>query len=176
MTCMRCGRDIDEIEAQFCPYCGAPQRQEQTAVRKPSPTGQWWRLLLPVLALIGSLSPWMKIMGPSHNTIALWNAYNLSPISWLWLVLDVAAAFMAAMWTSIRPGWWRSAWYLFGAVSFGVSTSGFIFVRVAAHVSSLLGAPSPLTLDYGLYLFTIITGLWTLLAWKESHHDTLASR
>ena len=172
MACVRCRKEIHETEARFCPYCGTFQHKNNTTVSAPSHIWKWWRLLLPILALIGSLVPWVRILGPSRTAMAVWNAYSLSPISLAWLVLDLAAVLMALRWST--QGWdrWHSTWHLFGAVSFGVSTSAFVFVRVAAQISSLLGALSPLTLDYGIYLFTAITGLWTLLAWNDLRHRT----
>ncbi len=165
MTCISCGRTIGDADARFCPYCGTLQNQGTSALFRTAPVAKWWRLLLPVLALIGSFSPWVRVVGPTRNTMAQWDAYGLTLISWIWLVWDLAAVILAITWASIRSGWLRALWYLFGTVSFGVSASGFIFVRVASHVSSLLGAPSPLKLDYGLYVFTLITGVWTLTAW-----------
>ncbi len=162
MTCRSCGKDVFDKNPHFCPHCGHPWYQESRW--GPAASAPGWRVIFPVTALIGSFLPWVQVMGPSHNILAIWNAYRLSPLTWIWLIGDAACILVAMAGRKIKPVWVTQAWYLFGSLSFGVATAGFIFVRVAARVSSILGAPSPLNLHYGVYLFTVITGIWTLVA------------
>ncbi|PSR22620.1 MAG: hypothetical protein C7B45_06075 [Sulfobacillus acidophilus] len=123
------------------------------------------RVIVPIVALAATFAPWVTV-GVVIKT-RQWDAYQVGPYTWLWLVADLAAILVAAL--SLRkriPSWMTVAWRILGAVSLGVGVSGVVFVGVSAHVSTLLSAPNPLRLAYGVFVFAIATALWTAMAWS----------
>ncbi len=161
MACLVCHRTVIGDTPQFCPYCGSPWTVTVSAVLRLVSIG---RVILPIVALAATFAPWVTV-GVVIKT-RHWDAYQVGPYTWLWLVADLAAIVVAVLSLRARiPTWITVAWRILGALSLGVGVSGVVFVGVSAHVSTLLAAPNPLRLAYGVFVFATATALWTATAW-----------
>lgn len=163
VVCKTCQHPLTEPFFRFCPHCG------RTLVVERRPHGLWvwgWPLA-PLLALVGSFAPWVSVrgMGPAGQ----WNVYHFGPASWLWLVGDIAALGVAvglARGARMRVPWVIAGWTAFGSLSCGVALSGLVFVKVAGTVSTMLGAPNPIRIAYGTFIFAAATVGWLILAFR----------
>ena len=170
MNCPRCG--TAPVAAQrYCANCGALllARRAGTAERAAG----WARVVLVVLAAASAFTPWVAVGVPSLNLPPQhWDAFRINPLTWLWLAA-AAAALLTAIWGLGRPvpGIYQRFWLAFGAVSCGVAVSAALMVRVSARVSRLLGAPNPVHDAVGVWIFAVLTGLWTavgLMRWMPA--------
>lgn len=118
----------------------------------------------PLLAAVSSFLPWLHI-GVSAP-FQTWTAYTVTPLTWVWLVLDAVAFVSAGLVSSLqRLGEWRRRfWRIVGAVSLGVGLTIGQAVGVSARVSTGLGAPNPVHVAWGVVAFLIVTALWTVAA------------
>lgn len=120
------------------------------------------RVAAPTVALVASFLPWMTV-GVVTRT-RHWDAYHLGGASWLWLVLDAAAIIVAAASRWVRlERWLTLAWSMLAALSLGTGIAGFVLVSVSAHVSTILSAPNPLTVSFGLGVFAAACAAWCLV-------------
>ncbi len=135
-------------------------------VNVPTGVNRVARLALPVLALIASLMPWVTV-GVVTKT-RHWNAYQVTPLTLGWLVLDMAALALSIRSQNrpVSPAL-SIAWVLLAATSLGGASAAFVMVGVSQHVSQILSAPNPLQLGWGLKAFAVIAALWTATAWMS---------
>ncbi|MCY0879716.1 MAG: hypothetical protein OWU84_12350 [Firmicutes bacterium] len=125
------------------------------------------KVVLSAAALVSVFLPWLDRTVPGPRVPL--NAFQLSPLTWAWIVLDVMVIVgLIRFWSKGSPPWLNIAWAFLGAVSFGVGLSGLVFLHVAAMVSDDLGAPTPVALAYGSAIFGIISLLWIGLAVFEA--------
>lgn len=161
MTCLVCHRAIPGEAPQYCPYCGAPWTQ---AVSPALQLVAISRVVLPLVALAATFAPWVTVGVVIRSR--QWDAYQVGSYTWLWLGADIAAIVVAVIALGARiPVWLTVGWRILGAVSLGVGVSGVVFVGVSARVSTMLAAPNPLSLAYGVWVFAAATALWTATAW-----------
>lgn len=163
MVCKTCQHPLPEPFFRFCPHCGQPLSEE----RPTRGLEAWCWPLAPLLALIGSFTPWVAVRG--MGSAGQWNVYHFGPASWVWLVGDIAALGVAvglALGAQKRVPWVIAGWTAFGALSCGVAMSGLVFVKVAGTVSTMLSAPNPIRIAYGTFIFAVATVGWLILAFR----------
>ncbi len=160
MICPDCGEPSLTNTSRYCAHCGHSLTGSGTVLR----IGLAIRVAAPTISLIASFLPWVVVGVVTR--VRRWDAYHIGGYSWLWLALDLAALAIAVAGAWIRvPRWLAVAWTLFGATSLGVGISGLVFVQVSARVSTILSAPNPLSLAYGLVVFDAACALWCASAW-----------
>lgn len=122
------------------------------------------RMAAPVAAGAASFLPWLTV-GVVTRT-RHWNAYHMGSLAWLWMAFDAAAIVLPVVSSRRKtPIWLTWAWAMLGALSLGVAISGFVLASVSARVSTILSAPNPLSVSYGLDVFLAACVLWCAVGW-----------
>lgn len=109
---------------------------------------------------------WVRVASEPSSRSG-WNVYHFGAGGWAWLAGDILAL-LIVVWALAgrdhQPRWVWTAWKIFGGLSLGMGLSGFVSVKMAGSVSSLLSVPSPLHQASGVLVF-VIAGLgWVLLS------------
>ncbi len=141
---------------------------------QPRPVGPLaWIVVLqvamPLLAVGTGFLPWLYAVAPSGlhpgSILKTYSLYSLSPLSWGWLVFAALLAGTAAVGERMPMARARDRISLaYAAVSLGTALSAAVFVHVAGMVSSVLSAPNPVALGYGVWVFLVAALIWTLAA------------
>lgn len=161
MVCPNCNQPSLSDSARYCVSCGALLDVSAS----PWPVvAAVLRVVAPAIGLAATFLPWVTV-GVVTRT-RHWDAYRIGPLSWLWFGLGVLALIVAvAALRGVVPRWLQIAWMMLGGISLGVGTSGLVFIQVSARVSTILGAPNPLSLGYGMFVFAAASALWCAAAW-----------
>lgn len=161
MVCPGCGRSPVPEDATYCPYCGVRYRRQWTPARR-----RWFGALCPLGALGAAFLPWLRVgLGSSATPETL---VQVNAAAWGWCVLAAAAAVFGGLWLH-RPAWAgvRRLWLLLAAASWGAALAVGIAVGVSAAISRELGAPNPVAVGPGLFVFLGVATVWVVAAWAD---------
>lgn len=127
------------------------------------------RVAMPLIAVGTGFLPWLYAVAPSggsHSAVLkTYSLYSLSPLSWVWLVASLLLAATALFGERLSMARARDRISLaYAAVSLGTALSAIVFVHVAGMVSSVLSAPNPVALGYGVFIFLVAALMWTIAA------------
>ena len=123
------------------------------------------RVAMPLVAAGAGFCPWLYAIAPGHASVVLkiYTLYGLSALSWVWLAaVVILAASAAAGRRSPAPGARDRASLAVAAVSLGTALAAIVCVHVASLVSTVLSAPTPVALGYGVWVFGAAAFVWTL--------------
>lgn len=127
------------------------------------------RVAMPLIAVGTGFLPWLYAVAPTGlhpgSVLKTYTLYSLSGLSWGWLTASAILAGSAAAGERLPLVRARDRISLaFAAISLGTALAAAVFVHVAGLVSSVLSAPNPVALGYGVWVFLVAALMWTLAA------------